>query len=790
MNIKHAFGVRSDFSIGESMMQTDQIVKKAKELGYESVAIVDTMSINAMIDFGNKAKKENIKPIVGCRIRVYDDPKYRPPAARSGVDAVPNPMFAIKAFALNENGLKSIMKLLTKGSSADYFYYHSRVGLAEVLELEDVAISTGDLFGLFRHAKATDILRQLQGCFGPEKVFVELVPIDTPLFDTLNAKALTAAAHCSAETLVTYPVFYPESGDAKTLEVLGCIATNTPMSAPYRSVQFVQDFQFVEPDKLLERVKGAVLRGAKWHGMRASGAWTQGITNIEKLASMCEYQFKKKPPCLPAMADDEFGELAKKCVSGWRARLLKPILGYMPDNSMLTVYKDRLSYELATLKKMGFSGYFLLVEDLVMWAKKNGVIVGPGRGSVGGSLVAYLLGITDVDPIRFNLLFERFINPERLDLPDADLDFMSSKRHLVVDYLIDKYGKDRVAGISNYATMASASALRDTGRMFGLSGLDLMATKLVPQEHGQSFALTEAADAVPELSKFQAAHPEIWSHALKLEGCMRSMGRHAAGVIVSGEPLIERSVVETRAEASVVNWDKRTVEDWGLIKMDLLSLATLDVLKIGSDYVSERHGRSIDYLSLSLDDADTMQAFGRGDTTGVFQFESGGMKRLLRSLAEGGALTFEDITAATALYRPGPMDSGLMDNFLAIKLGRRAPRYAHPRLEAVLGDTYGVVTYQEQTMALARELCGFSGTESDFLRRAIGKKDREKMAEIKPKFVAGARAGFVEITLEDGKTATVHRNKKLKCMDGVRRTAEDAFACGIELASSVMSDLQ
>lgn len=740
MSLNHALSVRSDFSIGESMLQVGHIVEKAVELGYESVALVDTMSLHAMVEFTNAAKKKGVKPIIGCRLRVYDDPTYRKPSKASGEKEKPNPFFMLKVYATDERGIKGLLKLLSTANTEERFYYHSRCGLEDVLALEGVAVSTGDLFGMFHHERAGDILWQLQSRFGNDKVFVELCPIDTPLFDTLNAKALTFAASHAARTLVTYPTFYKDDGDAATLDVLGCITTNTQMDVSYRSKQFVKDFYFQAPAHLVGRVKEAAKRVAIYDKVLTVNGWMDGLKNVQVLADMCGYQFKKQEVCLPKMADNEFVALGKKCVEGWKRRFTTPVLGYVPPASLMPEYKARLEYELSVLKKMGFAGYFLLVEDLVMWAKNNGVIVGPGRGSVGGSLVAYLLGITDVDPIRFNLLFERFINPERLDLPDADLDFMSSKRHLVVEYLTEKYGKDRVAGISNFATLASASALRDAGRMYGMSGLDLTCTKLVPKEHGQSFTLTEAAKVVPEIEKFKDEHPEVWNHAIKLEGAMRSFGQHAAGIIVAGEPLIERAVVETRAESPVVNWDKRVVEDWGLIKMDLLGLSTLDVMEIAKQYIYDRHRVRVDYLKLPLEEPDVMDAFGRGDTTGVFQFESGGMKNLLRNLAKGGPLTFEDITAATALYRPGPMDSGLMDDFVAIKQGLKAITYDHPNLENALKDTYGVIVYQEQVMQAAVDVAGFTKAEADHLRKAMGKKDKDKMAEMRQKWVDGCAA--------------------------------------------------
>jgi DNA polymerase-3 subunit alpha len=736
MSLNHALSVRSDFSIGESMLQVSQLVEKAVELGYESVALTDTMSLHAMVEFSNLAKKKGIKPIIGCRLRVYDDPTYTKPSKASGEAIKPNPMVCLKVYATSENAIKGLLKLLSKANTKEYFYYHSRCGLEDVMNLEDVIVTTGDLFNVFHHERHEEIVLQLATKF---PVYVELVPIDTPLFDTLNAKALTLLAknHANVAPLVGYPTFYKDEGDGATLDVLGCITSNTTMDKAYRSKQFVQDFYMQAPTAITERVKGAAKRVALHNRIMTVNGWMDGLKNMQVIADACGYQFKKQGVCLPKMSDNEFVTLGKKCIEGWKRRFTTPVLGYLPKAEDMPIYKDRLNYELGVLKSMGFSGYFLLVEDLVVWAKNNGVIVGPGRGSVGGSLVAYLLGITDVDPIRFRLLFERFINPERLDLPDADLDFMSSKRHLVVEYLTEKYGQDHVAGISNYATLASASALRDAGRMYGMNGLELTCTKLVPKEHGQSFTLTEAAKVVPEIEKFRDENPEVWGHAIKLEGAMRSFGQHAAGIVVAGEPLVERAVVETRAGSPVVNWDKRVVEDWGLIKMDLLGLSTLDVLEIAKTYIYDRHGVRVDYLKLPLEEKDVMDAFGRGDTTGVFQFESGGMKGLLRNLAKGGPLTFEDITAATALYRPGPMDSGLMDDFVAIKQGHKAISYDHPNLENALKDTYGVIVYQEQVMQAAVDLAGFTRAEADHLRKAMGKKDKDKMAEMRAKWVEG-----------------------------------------------------
>lgn len=745
MSFNHALNVMSDFSIGKSLLQIDHIIETAINLGYESVAICDEMSIHNIVDFSNKAKKAGLKPIIGCKLRVYDNPTYRAPSKKSGVKGATNHMTAIKVYLTGDKGITSLMKLLTKANSKENFYYNSRCGWRDVLALEDVAISTGDFYSLWHHPRAKMILDALQKKFSNSNVFVELVPINTPLFDTLNVKALTAIQETGCLPLVTYPTLYVSDEDADSLDVLNAITTQTKMSVNHRPIQFVRDFGFKGPKQLLVRAKDAHGRIVKFYPGVApiswGPTWIAGIRNVPTLAEMSKYEFKKMPVSLPVLAENEFQTLGRLCIEGWKSRFSAPVLGHQPDPTDYPTYQARLKYELSVLKSMGFAGYFLLVEDLVTWAKSNGIIVGPGRGSVGGSLVAYLIGITDVDPIRFDLIFERFINPDRLDLPDADLDFMSTRRHEVIAYLVKKYGADHVAGISNFSTLASASALRDTGRIHDLSPIDLMATKLVPKEQGQSFTLTESAIKVPELDKFKSLHPKIWGHALKLEGVMRAFATHAAGVVVGGEPLVNRAVLETRDSDGppVVVWDKRTVEDFGLVKMDILGLSTLDVLEIARSYIKDRHGKEIDYLRLPLEEKDVMDAFGRGDTTGVFQFESPGMKKLLRELAMGGDLTFEDITATTALYRPGPMDSGLMADFVQIKQGHKIPYYEHPNMIPALESTQSVIIYQEQVMKLAVDLAGFTNTAADHLRKIMGKKQKDEMAEMRSVWIDGCK---------------------------------------------------
>lgn len=739
MIINHALSVRTDHSIGDSIMQADYVVKKAKELGFSTIAATDTMTVSSMVPLSSKAKKEGITPIVGCTLRVYDDPTYRKPSKKSGEEERPNPMVQIKAYVKTDKGMRSLMKLLTKGNSAEYYYYHARVGWEDVYALEDVIITTGDLFNLFHHNDHVAILDRL---VETNRVFVEVCPVDTPLFDTLNTKAIKAARSLGLDMVASYPFFYGDGDDADSLDVLRGITTNTPLDSEWLPIPFTRDWCFDQPKKLVERMIALSKRIDI-----AADEVKSALANMDAIAKECTYEFKKLDPSLPAMAENPFMKMVEECKLGWAERFSKPVMGDVPTTEQLAEYKERLAYELGVIKKLGFANYFLVVQDIVNWSKKNGVIVGPGRGSVGGSLIAYLLGITDVDPIRFSLLFERFINPDRIDLPDADLDFMSSRRHEVVAYISDRYGKENVAGISNYSTLGPASALRDVSRLSGLSPLDYACSKQMEKEHGVSLSLDESAEKVPDIAKFKAGHPLIWKHATKLEGCIKNLGQHAAGVIVAGEPILNRAVLLNREEDKLpcVSWDKTIVEDWGLIKMDILGLSTLDTLNHALKYIKERHGKNVDLLRVPLDESDVMDAFGRGETVGVFQFEGAGMRKLLKDLACLKPLTFEDISAATALYRPGPIDAGLVDKFVAVKQGKALPEYDHPLVEPALKNTYGVITYQEQVMQVCRDLCGFTMVDADHIRKAMGKKDKEKMAEWGAKFIAGAvKSGMTE----------------------------------------------
>lgn len=734
----HWLNARTHFSLGESVIKIDDLVSKGKEAGVQSIALMDTMNVSGMIDFAKQCKDAGIKPVFGCRLRLVNDPTYRKPPL--GTKPIPNPEYYVNVYIRNAEGWQAVMRLLSKGLSEEYFYYRSRIGLNDLLaELkahpDSLYVTSGDFNSVFTVPKGAEIWQQILKV-APNAVG-EIIPVPTPFWDRYNIEVIK---NCNGKVIVTWPMLYMESQDADTRDVAAAIMSSHKMTDRFRMIPHCRNHLPVSDEKLAHYVKMMVESWRSNYGYECP--FEISTSYKQELVDGCTFDWSRLPVTLPNIAEGEteFNMVLRLCKEGWKRRFRNPVLGYVIGKDQVAQYGDRLKYELDVIKKMGFERYFLVVADLVKWAKTNGILVGPGRGSVGGSLVAYLMDITDVDPIRFNLLFERFINPERLDLPDADLDFQSTRREEVIQYLVDKYGRERVAGISNFSTMASASALRDAGRVYEMDPRELGVTKLVPKEHGIPYTLTRAADEVAALDDFRNKHPDLWRVATRLEGVMRSYGRHAAGVVVGGEDLSSRAVIETHRGEPVVNWDKVFVEDLGLVKMDVLGLSTLDVIGMAQKYIAESKGSELDLLHMPLDDEETMAAFAKGDTIGVFQFESSGMRNLLKDLGLGGKLTFEDLAAATSLYRPGPKDSGLLEDYVAIRQGLKRPYYEHENMKPALETTGGVMVYQEQVMQITRDLCGFSAAEADAARKAMGKKDKEKMEKLRVKFVDGAKS--------------------------------------------------
>lgn len=733
---------RTDFSIGESILTVEELVNHAATLEAKAVGITDTMSVTAMIDLTNRCKQAGLKPVIGCRLRIVDDPSWRKPKATPGAPKVKNPPeYYMMWYVLSELGLRHLFRLLSLANSESHFYYNAKIGISDLLAaLEDltaadVAITTGDALSIIHHPNVESILRDVATAV-PDALHFTLTPLHTPYWDTLNKKAIELQGALGGQFLVTRPALYLDGG-ADALDIMNAIAKNARVSDPWANFLANRDVHPLAAKAFMGEVAGAIRRLQARGVATAKEAFVAGVKATDALVDKVGFLWTKQPVSLPKMAPDEFAALVGFCKKGWARRFADPVFGYKPSPEELRdVYQPRLKYELGVLKSLGFAGYFLLVHDVVAHAKDSGILVGPGRGSVGGSLVAYLMGITDCDPLRFGLLFERFINPDRIDLPDADLDFMSERRHEVIEYLVRTYGEKRVAGISNFSTLGPASAIREVGRAFNLEEPEYRCSKLAPKKHGIPVPLIEAAEEVPEIAQFAKKHALLWENCLKLEGVTRNLAQHAAGVVVGGVDLVERAVVEKRGE-QVVNWDKRIVEDQGLVKMDILGLSTLDLIALTLKYIRSRHSKKVDLLRIPLNDPKVLENFAKGLTIGVFQFESGGMRRLLKELGADGTITFDDITAATALYRPGPMDSGMMESYFMRKQGREPIEYDHPLMEPALKDTYGVMVYQEQVMRVARDIAGYSMADADVLRKIMGKKDPEKMAKERGKFVDG-----------------------------------------------------
>lgn len=727
-----ALNNRSHFSLGESLMTPTELADELAKVGCKSACISDTMRITGVPEFIKACKTHEIKPIIGARLRIVDE------LTTDKASKKKNRPYFLRVLIRTEAGYKALLELLSRAFSPQRFYEVPRLLLSDVCELmgsvgTDAALVTlGDFYSATAAGKGVAVAAALQAA--GVAVASEIIPLPLPHFLRMAKEAFELEKAQNVPVLIGTPFFYKQEDQADSLDLLQAIANHQKFE--WSAKHYWREWVAKDEAQLLTHYRelSGALKAAYGDSYVGSLAGASAFT--KRFPDTVTFKWEKQPPSLPKMAADEFGALQAACVAGWKERFAAPVFGHKPTD--LTPYKERLKYELGVLRKLKFEAYFLLVSEIVNWSKSQGIRVGPARGSVGGSLVAYLMGITDIDPIRFNLLFERFINPDRIDLPDADLDFMSTRREEVITWIKGRFGEDKVAAVANYNTMAAAGALQDTCRQLNFTGKTFAFGKLVPKEHGQPLSLEEALTQVPELAKFGDENPEIIRHARNLEDRMRAYGKHAAGIVVAGVPIAERAVVERRDGEAVVNWDKQLVEDFGLVKIDVLGLSTLDMIDVAARHIWKMHSKRFDPKDIPLDDPKVMGAFGRGETVGVFQFESHGMRKLLRDLAEASPLTFEDITAATALYRPGPMDSGLMDQFVKIKQGALSVSYPHPSMEDALRDTYGVMVYQEEVMHVSRDFAGFTLVEADHLRKAMGKKDKDKMKTFREKFVDGA----------------------------------------------------
>lgn len=784
-----ALMVRTDFSLGESALKAENAVKIAREAGYTAVISADSMNIASVIPL-QRAAGDDMAVICGVKLNIVDDPTYehRAKLAKESMRCMESlergRNYSFTALIKNEQGYRDICELMTAANTREQFYFVPRLSLEQLVSTYakgNIILLTSDIGSVFQRNDFAKIISTLITAGGKDNFYSVVYPHPTPFYDQINVRAMKVASALKIEPVAFYPAYYESIDDADIKDIAHMVTNNIKIDQPHRlRIPHQRDNAINGRRHLLEALKAFSVR------MDVPVTAAMASTTQDSIIDACTWRWHELPPALPKMADDEPATLMKLAVAGLRKRLTTKEFGYTPPASENRVYVERLKYEMDTLTRLGFCGYFLMVRDLMNHSRETGIPVGPGRGSSAGSLVAWCIGITNVDPIRHGLLFERFINPERLDLPDADLDFSQARRHEVIEYLNERYGEDYVAGIPNFTYLGAASALRDTARIYGVESADMAVSKELKNAEDDSLPLEELREQLASLDKYATKYPDAFNAACKLQSLMRGFGRHAAGMIVAGVPLTERTPVERRGDARCIAFDKRYCEAMGLIKLDVLGLATLDLLDSAKRYIKENTGEDINLDAISLEDRKVLDGFAAGYTQGVFQLESGPMRKLLKDLGGGiEPMSFKTVVATTALFRPGPIQSGMLDDYVSVAKGFMAPHSIHPRLEEVTRETNGVLLYQEQIMQSSRVLAGFSMAEADALRSAIGKKNMDKMKAIGSDFVERAQAGWVTLSLKNGGTVEVHKHAKLDCSDGKRRSYSEAISDGIDYVEIV-----
>ncbi|HGZ0589766.1 TPA: DNA polymerase III subunit alpha [Escherichia coli] len=784
-----ALMVRTDFSLGESALKAENAVKIAREAGYTAVISADSMNIASVIPL-QRAAGDDMAVICGVKLNIVDDPTYehRAKLAKESMRCMESlergRNYSFTALIKNEQGYRDICELMTVANTREQFYFVPRLSLEQLVSTYakgNIILLTSDIGSVFQRNDFAKIISSLITAGGKDNFYSVVYPHPTPFYDQINVRAMKVASALKIEPVAFYPAYYESIDDADIKDIAHMVTNNIKIDQPHRlRIPHQRDNAVNGRRHLLEALKAFSVR------MDVPVTAAMASTTQDSIIEACTWRWHELPPALPKMADDEPATLMKLAVAGLRKRLTTKEFGYTPPASENRVYVERLKYEMDTLTRLGFCGYFLMVRDLMNHSRETGIPVGPGRGSSAGSLVAWCIGITNVDPIRHGLLFERFINPERLDLPDADLDFSQARRHEVIEYLNERYGEDYVAGIPNFTYLGAASALRDTARIYGVESADMAVSKELKNVEDDSLPLEELREQLASLDKYATKYPDAFNAACKLQSLMRGFGRHAAGMIVAGVPLTERTPVERRGDARCIAFDKRYCEAMGLIKLDVLGLATLDLLDSAKRYIKENTGEDINLDAISLEDRKVLDGFAAGYTQGVFQLESGPMRKLLKDLGGGiEPMSFKTVVATTALFRPGPIQSGMLDDYVSVAKGFMAPHSIHPRLEEVTRETNGVLLYQEQIMQSSRVLAGFSMAEADALRSAIGKKNMDKMKAIGSDFVERAQAGWVTLSLKNGGTVEVHKHAKLDCSDGKRRGYSEAISDGIDYVEIV-----
>lgn len=746
----------TQFSLLDGLTRVPDLIEYVKETGMQSVAMTDHGTLSGAIEFYKEATKNDVKPIIGIETYV---------AARKHTDKDPQKdknRFHLILLAMNHKGYQNLMQLSTI-ANLHGFYYYPRID-HELLEQYNegiIALSAcmGSEIGTRirddQYDQAKEIAEWYKSVFG-DRYYLEIQdhghpdnPLHSEEQQRVNEGVLKLSKELDIPAVVTCDAHYLKHEDQDAHEILLCVGTGSYLSDEKRMSLKDYPLHVEAPAELIKR----------W-----GTDHPEVITNTKVIADRCNLEIELGGILIPKFPVPE-GETEKSYLDRLVMWGLAWRYGTKPDGSRFTEEEagelspqearavtpanvlERADYELGVIAQMGFNGYFLIIADFMNWGKDQGIVFGPGRGSAAGSIISYSLKITELDPLHYDLLFERFLNPDRISMPDVDIDIQDTRRDEVIQYCADKYGSERVANIVTFGRMFARNAVRDVARVLQVpyGDADRLAKMIPAPVQGRHIPLKVSLAKDPELKREYDENPasrEVLEQALRLEGTVRSHGIHACGVVIAPDDIVKFAPLEI-AQKGVIStqYPKDPVEELGLLKMDFLGLSNLSIMNTALEIIAREYGvTDIDINELPLDDPKTFKLLQRGDTTGVFQFESSGMKRYLRELK---ATEFDDVIAMGALYRPGPLSAGLTDSFIKRKNGLEAIEYAHPLMKPALETTFGVLVYQEQVMRISRDVCGFTGGEADTLRKAIGKKKKDVMEKMRVKFIDGAVANGV-----------------------------------------------
>ncbi|HUJ12817.1 MAG TPA: DNA polymerase III subunit alpha [Thermoanaerobaculia bacterium] len=728
--------LHTEYSLLDGATRPDQLAKRVAQLGMPACAITDHGNMFGAVEFYNAMHAQGVKPIIGCEMYVaYGSRLDKAGVEDQAADAGSNNHLIV--LAANDTGYHNLVKLVSYGYT-DGFYYKPRIDKELLREYrEGLIVLSSCLKGEVsqnlaggNYAKAKEAALQYKEILGADNFFLEIQDHGIPDQQKIVPMMARLGEEVGLQLVGTNDSHYLEKSDAFAHEVLLCIGTGKTLGDERRMKFYSDDFYVKGPEEM----------------RKVFAAYPQAVENTMRIADRIDVKIATNGLHLPKFpvpqgfdATAYFEKIARE---GLKKRLANK---KKPGKHEPQAYLDRLEHEIDIIKRMGFPGYFLVVWDFIKFAKDHGIPVGPGRGSAAGSVVAWSMEITDIDPLDYDLLFERFLNPERISMPDIDVDFCMNRRGEVIEYVRRKYGEENVAQIITFGTMAARSVVRDVGRVLGLPyGFVDKVAKTIPA--GPEVTLASAPQDSPALADAMKTDKEVAKVieiGSRLEGLARHAGMHAAGVVITPEPVTNFvPLYRTTRDEIVTQFDMRVVEKMGLLKMDFLGLRTLTVIDDAIKSVHAETGEKIDITAIPLDDPEVYRLFQEGRTKGVFQFESGGMVDVLR---RAKPTKFEDLVAFNALYRPGALDAGMVDEYVRRNNGVSKPKYLVPALKEILEETYGVIVYQEQVMQIARVVAGFSLGDADILRKAMGKKDKATMEKQRDKFVAGAVAnGYPE----------------------------------------------